>query len=107
MSIRFIESRTQKVHETSHCLQGLNLLGHAQLIELEIGSRCGGKGRCGKDRVRIDITQQQSLNPPTEIERLQFSREALEEGWRLACQAFPNQDELTLDVYFAGGEAGE
>ncbi len=107
MAVRFIESCTQKVYETNHCLQGLNLLGHAQLIELNLGSQCGGKGRCGRDRVQLPKLQPSLVNPPTEIERVHLSPKALAEGWRLACQVFPNQDELDLDVYFVDGAKAE
>jgi Na+-transporting NADH:ubiquinone oxidoreductase subunit NqrF len=41
---------------------------------------CGGKGRCGKCRVRL-LTP----CPPEDEEYRFFSKEELEAGWRLAC----------------------
>lgn len=82
------------------CLQGLNLLGHAQIEEVETGSECGGHGRCGKDRVWIRPEDRMKLNTPTFYEQKLLSTNLIERGWRLACQAFPNENNLELDVIF-------
>ncbi len=44
-------------------------------------SYCGGKGNCGKCRIRI----LSSVPEPKEGDRSVFSEEELKEGWRLAC----------------------
>lgn len=90
----------RKIHDSEHTLQGLNLLGHSQLIDLFIGSECGGQGRCGKDRVRIAAGDRQHFNPPTEIERRHLDDAEIADGWRLACQAFPSRDGLDLTVEY-------
>ena len=59
---------------------------HAQGVSLR--ADCGGAGRCGKCRVRVldghlDITAE---------DRSVFSPEELEDGWRLACRAMPDED---------------
>jgi ferredoxin len=80
------------------CLRGLNLLAHAQMIELPTGSRCGGHGKCGADRVILDPESQKQVNPPSPIERHQLSPEELSRGLRLACQTFPGADGLSIRV---------
>lgn len=77
----------------------------------QFSAACGGKGRCGKCRVRIvkghtDIsTEDQAVFTPQE----------LEDGWRLSCRVYPNEDievEFTLNdesgfEVLTGGEADE
>jgi 2Fe-2S ferredoxin len=91
MSIRF------KSHDTGFCDKNLNLLAHAQSIELDIGSECGGHGICGRDRVRIEPGA--DLSPVTEAEREHLTPEELAQGWRLACQCFPEQSGLELTIF--------
>ena len=59
----------------------VNLLDWLREREHYIPAYCGGKGICGKCKVRF------VSNPPepTENEKKFFSPEELEEGWRLAC----------------------
>ena len=85
------------------CFQSLNLLAHAQMDELETGSECGGHGKCGKDRVRILIEDQKKLNSPTFAELRLLSPVQIAEGWRLACQAFPNENDLSIRVNLNAG----
>ena len=96
MSVVF--SRSGVEYDSGLCLRGLNLLGHAQMIELFIGSQCGGHGKCGKDRVILDAEDSAKVNPPTELERIHLGK-LLDQGYRLACQCFPNDDELKLRVF--------
>ncbi len=82
------------------CLGNLNLLGHVQLEAFQLGSECGGHGVCGKDLVLIDPTlQKQTLNPPTGIEKEKITPKKLIAGWRLSCQAFPQKDDLEIEVF--------
>jgi len=85
--------------DTDLCLRGLNLLGHAQMIELSVGSQCGGHGKCGKDRVLLQEADRLLVNEPTAIERIHLSSDELSRGVRLACQCFPNEDDLSLRVW--------
>jgi ferredoxin len=96
MSIIF--SRGKQQWDAEICMQGLNVLGHAQMIELFIGSECGGHGKCGKDRVYIDPQDQSLVNPPTALERAHLSAEQISSGMRLACQCFPSKDGISLRV---------
>lgn len=78
----------------------LNLLAHAQLEELHVGSECGGHGVCGKDRVRILNLKEnkKNLSPPTENEKKHLTEEEIQTGIRLSCQCFPSQKQLDLKV---------
>src|SRR3954462_7844779 len=91
-SVRFVIP-TGKEMDAGFCERNLNLLAHAQAIELEIGSRCGGHGGCGGDRVQV--MAQPELSPITEAELKHFTKKEIDQGWRLACQCFPEKsDEL-------------
>jgi 2Fe-2S ferredoxin len=81
------------------CVEGLNLLGHAQLEEIQTGSRCGGYGECGADR--LQLTQgAEYLTPLTDAEREHLSVLEIDQGFRLGCQAFliKNLDMNTIVV---------
>ena len=99
MSIRFFPAKGPRAPlAETECLRGLNLLGHAQLNELLIGSSCGGHGICGGDRVRVDPSHRASFSPPNEIEREHLSASEIDAGWRLACQCYPASDGLDCEI---------
>jgi ferredoxin len=77
------------------CFRSLNLLAHAQIEELDIGSQCGGHGRCGGDRVLV-TKGSDLLSPLTEYEIRHLSSDELQAGVRLACQAWPEADDLDI-----------
>ena len=57
---------------------------------------CGGKGLCGKCRVRV-------MNEGTYItaeDKSVFTEEELNDGWRLACRVYPSDD---LEIEFFTG----
>lgn len=68
----------------------LNLLAHAQLEELFLGSECGGHGKCGKDRICISRGGTIPLSPLTEAELKHLSEAEIQRGVRLACQTWLN-----------------
>lgn len=94
--------RNGKLVSEVDCFQGLNLLAHAQIEEQETGSECGGHGKCGKDRVLVALHDRKKLNAPTFVEQKFFGEDELIEGWRLACQAFPNMNDLDIEVTLRG-----
>jgi ferredoxin len=103
MSIRFKDiskSPTDKVFDTGMCEPNLNLLAHAQCIELNIGSQCGGHGVCGKDRVQIPLSDLAQFSPPSPEEKEHLSSAELAKGVRLACQCYPEKTDLDLDILF-------
>jgi len=89
--------KKQQLFDSTLCESQLNLLAHAQCIELEIGSRCGGHGVCGGDRVRLPQFNE-AFSPITDEERKHLTPAELADGWRLACQCFPNRNDLQLEI---------
>ena len=75
----------------------LNLLAHAQLEELDIGSRCGGHGICGADRVQVKVIRG-AVSQPNEIERKHLNASELAAGFRLGCQCYPENDDSEIEV---------
>lgn len=61
---------------------------------------CGGKGTCGKCRIRL-VEGELSV---TEEDRRIFSRQELADGYRLACRAVPAKS-CVIEVPLAGEEA--
>lgn len=53
-----------------------------------ISAFCGGKGRCGKCRIRV-LKGNAEITPE---DRRTFTKEELAKGWRLSCMAFPLED---------------
>jgi ferredoxin len=96
MGVRF--SNSTGVHTVGFCDRNLNLLAHAQAIELDLGSECGGHGICGKDRVRLDVATQARVSAPTDEEREHLTSEELAQGWRLGCQCFPNKSGAEINA---------
>ena len=95
--VRTFVGRTESIATLDFVEPNLNLLAHAQALELEVGSRCGGHGVCGGDRVRI-LDPVPSLSEVTDAERRHLTEDELRRGYRLACQCFPNTDALPLRV---------
>lgn len=58
----------------------------------QFSAACGGKGRCGKCRVRI-IKGDVMISAEDETV---FSKEELDAGWRLACRVYPG-DEIEIE----------
>lgn len=96
MSIRF--KKTNKEIEVK-CYKKLNFLAHSQLEELHIGSICGGFGECGGDRIQFSLKDRPKLSPPSPAEKEHLSPEEIEQGWRLACQCYPSDDDLDFEVW--------
>ena len=90
--------KTERIGEVDCVEPNLNLLAHAQMIELAVGSRCGGHGKCGGDRVRILSGSVGALSPLTESEGIHLSTDEIAQGYRLACQCFPSDASSVLLV---------
>jgi len=67
-------------------LKGTSILEAALKAGIPINSPCGGKGICGKCRVKISPLPSPS---PSEVKIL---GKDINEGWRLACQHYISQD---------------
>lgn len=102
--IHFVDFKdpSRKPASTDFCEPKLNLLAHAQCLEIGIGSQCGGHGICGGDRVRVRVLggagNKAPLSPPTEAELKHLSPKELALGYRLACQCYPNEASLELQI---------
>lgn len=66
-----------------------NLLAVLHRADIGVESICGGRGACGKCRIRI---LEGETTPPTSAEEKALSPEELARGIRLACQANPCGD---------------
>jgi uncharacterized 2Fe-2S/4Fe-4S cluster protein (DUF4445 family) len=73
---------------------GQTLLEAAQQMGVELLSICGGKGDCGKCRVKL---LQGSASPLTEAEKGELTEQEQASGFRLACQTLPLSD-LKINV---------
>jgi uncharacterized 2Fe-2S/4Fe-4S cluster protein (DUF4445 family) len=71
---------------------GVTVFDSASWNGIAIDSTCGGHGTCHKCRVRVD-----GPTPITRHDVKTFSREQLDDGWRLACLVTATRD-LAVDV---------
>lgn len=94
--IRF-RKKNGNTEEVGECLASLNILGHAQLEQIDLGSQCGGHGICGKDKILIESSSG-LVSKLNETEKAHLSSDEIAQGWRLACQCFPQQDGLEITV---------
>jgi len=65
------------------------LLDCARQLGVELVSLCGGKGTCGRCKVQVLSGR---ISEPTPSERKALSSQELEDGYRLACQAYALSD---------------
>ena len=97
MAIHFVKKGERVLSVPCH--KQLNLLAHAQMEGLHIGSECGGHGVCGKDILRIRPEDKAHFSPPTAAEKKHMG-EGVDEGWRMGCQTYPASDDLDVEVEF-------
>src|SRR4051812_36746276 len=99
MAIRF-RKPDGKEFVTDFCDPKLNFLAHAQAVECDLGSECGGHGICGQDRIRFVSASKSepSVSPETEEEERLISSRERKQGWRLACQVFPEVPDQDIIV---------
>jgi uncharacterized 2Fe-2S/4Fe-4S cluster protein (DUF4445 family) len=69
--------------------QNLSLLSVAQEAGIALAAVCGGVGVCGVCKVRLMAGNLSRITP---AENKFFTDKEINEGWRLACQAFPLSD---------------
>lgn len=74
--------------------EGETLAQSIQREGIELNTLCGGRGRCGKCKVRL---LEGELSEVTPAEEEKISSRALEKGYRLACQAEPLSD-ISLSI---------
>jgi uncharacterized 2Fe-2S/4Fe-4S cluster protein (DUF4445 family) len=67
----------------THAPEGTTVFNAANWAGLAIDSTCGGRGTCGKCKVRMAL----GAGAITDADRRFLSEAELEEGWRLSCRA--------------------
>ncbi len=77
------------VGRRGRCPEGISLLECARLLKVDLVSVCGGVGACRRCRVQV-VSGTAPL--PTAGDRDAFSEAELQQGFRLACMAFPQSD---------------
>lgn len=88
--------RTEKMKNVRLvCPAGRRVHEYIQSQGIDLALPCGGRGMCGKCRVRV-VKGNLAVTP--EDERI-FSKEQLQDGWRLACRAVTKEAvELSIPV---------
>ena len=90
---RKLEVTYEPFERTTRVPEGTTLFSAAHWIGLPIDSTCGGRGTCGKCKVRV-------LGDPAEVttaDQRQLRKDEIAEGWRLSCQAHIHED-VTVEV---------
>jgi len=77
----------------THAPEGTTVFNAANWAGLAIDSTCGGRGTCGKCKVRMLA----GANSITDADRKYLTREELADGWRLSCRA-PIHSESVAEV---------
>jgi uncharacterized 2Fe-2S/4Fe-4S cluster protein (DUF4445 family) len=72
---------------------GESLLEAAQRAGVALDAPCGGKGTCGKCKVRIE-----SGSVSTNTSACNITPQEFENGWRLACQSYPEPYDVKVSV---------
>jgi uncharacterized 2Fe-2S/4Fe-4S cluster protein (DUF4445 family) len=78
---------------TTRVPPGTTLFSAAHWIGLPIDSTCGGRGTCGKCKVRVI----KGIADAETADHRQLRPSEIEEGWRLSCQARIHED-MTCEV---------
>nr|MDO8114354.1 ASKHA domain-containing protein [Candidatus Sigynarchaeota archaeon] len=60
-------------------------------LNFPIGAFCGGTGTCGKCKIKV-IDTEVKLSPPSDREIKKLGKQAIADGFRLACQALVQGD---------------
>jgi uncharacterized 2Fe-2S/4Fe-4S cluster protein (DUF4445 family) len=81
--MRKVEVVYRPFEKVTRVPEGTTLFNAAHWTGLPIESTCGGRGTCGKCKVRVDEGEVEI----TPADRRHLSEEELEQGWRLACEA--------------------
>ncbi|MDR0582939.1 MAG: ASKHA domain-containing protein [Treponema sp.] len=87
------ENKVQKISMP----EGGALLAALRAAGVYLPAICGGRGTCGKCRIRV----KSGALPVSTADEACFSRAELDEGWRLACAAFP-AGSLTVQIPESG-----
>lgn len=87
MKVHYIDF--EPLGRRGQCHAGNSILDCARQTGVGINSVCGGYGTCESCKVQVISG---TVSEPTSIELGTFSKQELQDGWRLACQTFPESD---------------
>ncbi len=79
----------EPVGRRGECQKSESLLDCARQLGVGINNICGGKGTCHSCKVQV---LGGTVSDPRPNEHEVFTSRELNEGWRLACQTYPNSD---------------
>jgi uncharacterized 2Fe-2S/4Fe-4S cluster protein (DUF4445 family) len=79
----------EPVGRRGKCHKNESTLACARRLGIGISSVCGGQGTCHACKVRV---LSGAVSEPTPNEYEAFTLQELNEGWRLACQAYPTSN---------------
>ena len=79
----------EPVGRRGECPGDQSLLESARQLNVDLVSVCGGVGSCPRCRVQIISGK---VSKPTPEEEAELSAREMEQGYRLACQAYPLDD---------------
>jgi uncharacterized 2Fe-2S/4Fe-4S cluster protein (DUF4445 family) len=86
--MRKLEVAYRPFDKVTRVPEGTTLFNAAHWIGLPIESTCGGRGTCGKCKVRVDEGEVEI----TPADRRHLTEDELQEGWRLSCEAVAYND---------------
>ena len=102
---RKLEVRYEPSGTTAHVPAGTTLFNAAHWAGIPIESTCGGRGTCGKCKVRVLAGHAERT-----LADYRHVSEGLDEGWRLSCQCEVAEDMVvrrsTLDDDAEGDDDG-
>lgn len=75
------------------CPANTRLQDYLLSLDIHILTACGGRGNCGKCRVRV-LEGRAAVNT---MDRIWFTEAQLSEGYRLGCQVYATE-KLTVDL---------
>lgn len=70
----------------------VTLFNNLAMNGVMVYNECGGKGRCGKCKVRLLTEQDKRIKKVNDIEKKHLTQEQIEQGWRLSCQVYAIKD---------------
>ena len=76
-----------------NCPENKRLQDYLLEQDIHILTACGGRGNCGKCRVRI-LEGIAAVNP---MDVIWFTEQQLRDGWRLGCQVYAKEP-LTVEL---------
>src|SRR3954462_12767712 len=91
LSFTVEDKEAPPAHKQVRVPPGVSVFDSASWNGIAIDSTCGGHGTCHKGKVRVDVR-----TPVSRHDRRTFTRDQLEEGWRLACLVRATRDHEVL-----------